>query len=137
MRDHTKLEVFRLADSLALSVYRHTKSFPQEERFALTSQIRRAAVSVAANIVEGAARSTALDYARFLVMAYGSVRELEYELSIALRLDYLSPVAGEELLQQASRTGRALRALIVAVQQRKGGFSAGQRLVPSAQAPRN
>lgn len=116
MRDHSKLKVFQLADSLALLVYRHSKQFPADEKFGLTSQVRRAAVSIAANIVEGAARPSESDFARFLVIAYGSTRELEYELSIATRLGYLTPSGTAELNDRTSQTGRALRALIVRLQ---------------------
>ena len=69
MRNHNKLIVFGLADRLAILVYRYTRSFPQAERYGLTAQLRRAAVSVAANIVEAAARPSRADYARLLAIA--------------------------------------------------------------------
>ena len=115
MRNHAKLKVFDLADRLAIMVYRYTANFPETERFGLTSQLRRAAVSVAANIVEGAARRSDAEFARFLIISYGSARELEYELSLADRLGYLTPVASNQTGDLVSQTGRALRALIRAV----------------------
>jgi len=115
MRDHRKLEVFGLADSLALLVYKSTNRFPEEEKYGLTSQLRRAAVSVAANIVEGAAKLSEADFTRMLGIAYGSACELDYELSLAARLGYLSDAAYGELGEQTSRTCRALRGLIIAM----------------------
>jgi four helix bundle protein len=115
MRDHCKLQAFSLADALALQVYEATRYFPDHEKYGLTAQMRRAAVSTGANIVEGAARGTTGDYVRFLRMAYGSACELEYEISIAVRLGYLRghPRGNLELL--ASRTCKALRGLVNAV----------------------
>lgn len=118
MRDHNKLKVFHLADRLALAVYAATRAFPTDERYGLTSQLRRAAVSIGANIVEAAARPSRADYARLLAIAYGSTRELEYELSIAKRLEYLAGRDASSLLDLASQTGRALRALILSLQTR-------------------
>ena len=85
MRDHTKLRAFEIADFIVIEAYRVTRAFPKEEMFGLTSQIRRAAMSIASNIVEGCARSSEGDYLRFLDMAYGSAKELEYQLSVASR----------------------------------------------------
>ena len=88
MRDHKKLRAFELADALVLNVYRATRGFPDDEKFGLTSQLRRAAISIASNIVEGAARSSRPEYVRFLEIAYGSAKEVEYQISIAERLGY-------------------------------------------------
>jgi len=89
MRDHTKLKAFELADEVALLIYKITAGFPKEELYGLTSQIRRAAVSVPSNIVEGCARDSQADYVRFLTIAFGSLRELHYQLSLSKRLGYL------------------------------------------------
>jgi four helix bundle protein len=86
MRDHTKLRAFELADELVLMTYRATGLFPSHEQFGLTNQMRRAAVSIASNIVEGSARASEADYLRFMDMAYGSSREVAYQSSIAARL---------------------------------------------------
>ena len=117
MRDHRRLEVFRLADSLAILVYQTTRSFPEDERYGLTSQMRRAAVSVGANIVEGAARSSSLEFQRMLNIAYSSACELDYQISLARRLDYVSGTEHVALERLASRTCRALRSLILKIQQ--------------------
>ena len=112
MRDHRKLRAFELADSLVLSIYRESRGFPREEQFGLTSQLRRAAVSVASNIVEGCARNSQADYLRFLDMAFGSIREVEYQLTLAARLDYLNPDAAVALTKQADETARVLAGLL-------------------------
>ncbi|MGH7180999.1 MAG: four helix bundle protein, partial [Nitrospiraceae bacterium] len=83
MRDHTRLRAFELADEVVLLVYQATAGFPKDELFGLTSQIRRAAVSVSSNIVEGCARDSEAEYLRFLNIAFGSLRELHYQLDLA------------------------------------------------------
>jgi four helix bundle protein len=115
MRNHYKLQVFQLADALAMQIYAITRGFPNDEQFGLTSQLRRAAVSVGANIVEGAARPSKREYVRFLTIAYGSAQELEYELSLATRLGYVGTPASESATELASRTSKALRGLIAAL----------------------
>ncbi len=109
MRDHRNLRAFLLADELAMLIYRESVNFPKEELFGLTSQIRRAAVSVASNIVEGCGRSSDIDFLRFLDMANGSLRELQYQISLAQRLGYLptqSPLLDDE--SPLFETGRVL-----------------------------
>lgn len=115
MRDYRKLEVFDLADRLTLRIYEATRSFPTEELYGLTSQLRRAAVSVGANIVEGASRTSEAEYLRHITIAYSSASELEYEISIAARLGYLDSTRQRELRILASRTCRALRGLALSL----------------------
>ena len=112
MRDHRKLRAFELADHLALAVYKETKAFPRDEQFGLTSQVRRAAVSIASNIVEGCARTSTAEYVRFLDIAFGSARELEYQLSLATRLEYLSSDIGKKLADLAEETLKVLSGFI-------------------------
>jgi len=90
MRDHHKLTAFKLADQLTLNVYALTAEFPQSEIYGLTSQMRRAAVSVPSNIVEGCARETETEYLRFLDIAFASLRELHYQYTLAERLGHLA-----------------------------------------------
>ena len=112
MRDHKKLRTFELADKAAILIYRITKSFPKEEIYGLTSQMRRAAVSVPSNIVEGCARESRAEYMRFLEIAFGSLQELHYQLHLARRLGFLSEegaLKGDSLLDE---TGKVLGSLI-------------------------
>ena len=112
MRDHTKLRAFILADELVILIYQLTQTFSKEEAYGLTSQMRRAAVSVPSNIVEGCAREGEVEYLRFLEIAFGSLRELHYQLSLAKRLGYCDPalfLTGDEKCEE---TGKVLAALI-------------------------
>jgi four helix bundle protein len=116
MRDHTKLRAFELADELAVLVYRVTASFPREELYGLTSQMRRAALSVASNIVEGCARDSQADYLRFLHMAFGSLRELHYQLGLAKRLGFLSDEDSSLIEPKIVETEKVLNGLIRSLQ---------------------
>ncbi len=115
MRDHTKLRAFELADELVLSVYSATRDFPREEQFGLTSQLRRSAVSIASNIVEGSARESLTEYVRFLEMAYASSRELQYQLTLARRLGYLGEQRAQQLESGATETAKVLNGLVRAL----------------------
>jgi four helix bundle protein len=110
--DHRKLRAFELADELVLDVYRATKTFPREEMFGLTSQLRRAALSIASNIVEGCARQSQADFVRFLDIAFASAREVEYQLSIAARLEYLPDTLASSLNDQVVETSKVTYGLL-------------------------
>lgn len=112
MRDHRKLKVFELADSLVLKVYLETRSFPRSEIYGLVSQMRRAAVSVTANIVEGCGRGSEKDYDRFLNISFASLRELRYHIELSVKLDYLDQDSASELLDLQGQAAAALAALI-------------------------
>jgi len=115
VRDHTKLRAFELADEVAILVYRVTAGFPKEELFGLTSQLRRAAVSVPSNIVEGCARDSEADYLRFLNIAFGSLRELHYQLNLSKRLGFLPNEDSSLLEPTVVETEKVLNGLIRAL----------------------
>jgi len=115
MRDHTKLRAFELADQLAVSTYKATASFPREELFGMTSQLRRAAVSIASNIVEGCARLSESEYNHFLDIAYASSREVEYQIGLSHRLGFLDDSSHMELQQVATETAKVLNGLLRAL----------------------
>lgn len=90
MLDHTKLRAFQIADEIAVMIYVITRTFPKDEIYGLTSQMRRAAVSMPSNIVEGNARESRTEYLSFLEIAFGSLRELHYQFYLASWLGYVS-----------------------------------------------
>lgn len=112
MRDHTKLRAFELADEVAVLVYQVTTGFPKEELYGLTSQIRRSAVSVPSNIVEGCARDSHADYVRFLTLAFGSLRELRYQIGLSKRLGFLNTVDSSLIEPKIIETEKVLNGLI-------------------------
>ncbi len=112
MQDFKELMVWQKAHQLALDVYQMTASFPREEMFGLVSQIRRAAVSVAANIVEGRSRGNDGDFRRFLQIAQGSAAELEYETLLARDLRYLSDEQYGRITGQIQEVRRMLNTFV-------------------------
>ncbi|RIK75877.1 MAG: four helix bundle protein [Planctomycetota bacterium] len=96
---------------LAQLVYQLTNTFPVDERFTLTSQLRRCATSIPSNIAEGQGRYSQPDFKRFLSIAHGSVRELETQILLAERLGYLEDQAVKQSLDLAAEAGRLIRGL--------------------------
>lgn len=110
MSDYKELEVWQVAMSLAEAVYKCTRSFPKEELFGLTSQIRRAAVSIPSNIAEGASRAGSKEFLQFLHIARGSASELETQLLLAEKLGYVSKI--DELLANLTSIRKLINGLI-------------------------
>ena len=115
-RSYRDLRVWQEAVALAELCYRQTRDFPREELFGLTTQIRRAAVSIAANIAEGWGRESTGSYVQFLRIAQGSCKELETHLIIAQRVLDRSADHFEPLLQQCDTAGKMIRGLIRSLQ---------------------
>jgi len=111
VRNYQELIVWQRAMDLVEDVYKTTKDFPREELYALTGQIRRAAVSIPSNIAEGQGRRTTADFLRHLSIAYGSLREVETQALIARRLDYIVQARLEEVMNRAGEVGRLLNGL--------------------------
>ena len=111
MQHFTELKVWQRSHMLVLSLYRLTSQFPADERFGLTSQLRRAAASVPTNIAEGAKRQGKQDYARFLNIAQGSLAETEYLVMLSRDLGYLPPEKAKESLSEMSEIAGMLHRL--------------------------
>ncbi len=112
MKDFRQLKVWEKSHQLALSVYKSTKEFPKEELYGLTSQIRRASMSIPTNIAEGCGRNTDKEFARFLQIAMGSASETEYQLIPAHDLDFLPKDAYEKLHDEVEEVKRMLASLL-------------------------
>jgi four helix bundle protein len=99
MKTHKDLDVWKLAIELVVNVYKITKGFPQEEIYGLISQVKRCSVSIPSNIAEGAGRSSIKEFSHFLSISLGSLAELETQMIISNRLDYVSKVDFDNLLE--------------------------------------
>jgi four helix bundle protein len=106
------LAAWQRGDDLAVKIYTVTQKFPRYELYGLTSQLRRAAVSVPANIAEGSGRRTIRDYIRFLYNAKGSLAELEYLIHLSHRLEYITDEEFQKLRQHLRRTAGSLLGFI-------------------------
>ena len=112
MRDFRELKVWEKAHALTLKLYTLTRTFPRDEQYGLTAQIRRAAASIGANIAEGSGRRTRRDFARFLQVALGSASELQYHLVLAVDLELLSRSDHEQLDGATGEVKRMLTGFI-------------------------
>lgn len=113
--NYRDLIAWQKAMDLVESVYKATAGFPKEELYGLTSQLRRAAVSIPSNIAEGQGRQTTRDFHRFLAVAYGSLREVETQILIAARLKYLHTDKRTQLMDAAGEIGRLLNGLMASL----------------------
>jgi four helix bundle protein len=118
LKNYKELEVWQLAKGFAIEVYKLTATFPRSEQFGLTSQIRRAATSVPANIAEGWGRGSAGEYIQFLLIARGSLMEVETHLIIANELGYLTPNQLKSCQSLVERIGEMLNRLVQALRKR-------------------
>ena len=116
MQRFTEIQVWQRSHALSLDVYRISTEFPKHEQFGLTSQLRRAMVSVPTNIAEGSKRKSNLEYARFLNIAESSLAEAEYLCMLARDLEYFSTAASDQVLAEISEIARMLHGLRVKVE---------------------
>jgi four helix bundle protein len=119
VQSYRDLIAWQKAMDLVVEVYRGTESFPSREQFGLTNQARRAAVSVPSNIAEGQGRGSTNEYIHFLRIARGSVQELETQLILAQRLNYLTPTTADGLVARTAEVCRIVSGLINALDRDK------------------
>jgi len=118
LKNYKELKVWQRSYQLCLEIYRITKEFPKEERYGLTSQTRRAAVSVPSNIAEGYGRKTTLEYIQALYIAYGSNCELETQILLSGDLGYINEEGIKKLQEEISEVERMLKALIKSLEEK-------------------
>ena len=116
MRNYRDLQVWNKAHELTLSLYRVSRSFPRDEIYGLTSQLRRAAASIGANLAEGCGRQTDNEMARFLRIALGSASELDYHLLLSRDLGLLSDHDYQSSAKELTRVRKMLRSLLAAIE---------------------
>ena len=119
MRSFKELEVWRKAVKMAAAVYRRTEKFPASERYVLTPQIRKAAVSVSANIAEGWGRGSTKEYIQFLLVARGSLMELVSHFAVARELQYVDEADSKDIEAEIDEVGKLLNGLIRSLRARR------------------
>ena len=118
VKDYRELIVWQKAMDLVEAIYRTTVTFPKEELYVLTSQMRRAAISIPSNIAEGQARNTTRDFLHFLAMAYGSLKETETQVLIAERLGYINDRQNQALVDSTTEVARLISGLANSLKKR-------------------
>jgi four helix bundle protein len=121
VKSHKDLQVWKEAVELSVICHDITRKFPREEQFGLTSQMRRAAISTASNIAEGAARASSKEFIQFLYISLGSASELDTQIEIAQRVGLGEPSELKRLQLQANMVSRLLQGLIRSVKRKKAG----------------
>ena len=111
-----ELKVWKKSYQLCLDTYKITTGFPNDERFGLTSQLRRSAVSIPSNIAEGYGRRTRGDYIKFLHIAYGSCCELQTQVLLSIDLSYIKKEIGVEITGKIKEVERMLKSLITSLE---------------------
>src|SRR6266487_1579912 len=132
VRGYRDLIVWQDSMDLVLSIYRITAAFPKEERYSLVSQLRRAAVSVPSNIAEGHGRSRTGDYLRHLSVAVGSLSEVETQIQIARRLEYITAEDQSRLLDSCNAIGKMFGGLIRSLRRRLHFGAGTQKISPDS-----
>ena len=118
MHNHKDLDVWKLAIEFAMAIYQITKGFPKHEQYGLVSQLRRASVSIASNIAEGAARQSRNEFIHFLFCSLGSASEVGTQLEIVKGLGYMQESAIAPLLEKRERISQMLSGLIRKIKSR-------------------
>lgn len=111
MRDYTKYEVWNDGIEISVKIYNLTNSFPNEEKFGIVSQLRRASVSISSNIAEGCSRSSEKDFKRFVEIALGSAFEVKTQLIISGKLGFVSDENLKEIIESIDKLSKQLNAL--------------------------
>jgi four helix bundle protein len=116
MRNYRDLEVWTLTHKLTLELYQASRKFPKEEMFGLTSQLRRAAISIGANLAEGCGRRTTAEFARFVRIAMGSASELDYHLLLCRDFEFVTNEFYDRASKELVRVRKMLSALLASVE---------------------
>jgi four helix bundle protein len=136
LKNFRELTVWQKSYQLCLEIYRLTKLFPGDERYGLTSQMRRAAVSISSNIAEGYGRKTTPEYIHSLFIAYGSTCELETQILLSIDLNYIHPENMRKVQDDLGEVERMMKALIKSLENKRFRDSEKRGITKSPSTPR-